>query len=122
MYEGLAIEIKKSIVIDHPGILVRNGTNWAVVHNSPATGGVVLSTLEEFSNGKKIYAPKRYKSRLHPYIIAQRARQRIGMKWTPLYNCQHFVNDACGLQVKSHDLNFIGFGTIFLLASVAFRR
>lgn len=107
LYEGAIIEVKIAGMIDHPGIIVHHGLGWGVIHNSYIAGGVVISTLDEFAGNRKIYLSNRYKTSINSFFIVQNAQSKLGTKWSPLYNCQHFVSDVCGLEPQSHDLNLI---------------
>ncbi len=122
LYSGQVIEIKKGLVIDHPGILVATCNGWCVVHNSQKAGKVEFCSLQEFMADGLLHLPTRYKSALQPTEIVRRAVNAIGRKWTPFYNCQHFVNEACGLGPKSHDLRAIGLLSAFLLVYYARAR
>lgn len=118
LYEGLIVEIKIFGLIDHPGVLIRNGLEWYVIHNSAIAGGVIMSPLHKFAEERELHFPKRYRSGKSPCLIAQAARSKLGTKWTPFYNCQHFVSDVAGLKPTSHDMNLIivliGVGTLTL--------
>jgi len=121
-YPGQVVEIKKGLVIDHPGILVATTMGWGVVHNSQKAGQVELCSLEDFLEGNLLHISTRYKTVLQPSEITQRAISAIGRKWTPFYNCQYFVNKACGLEPKSHDLRMLGLFGMFLFVCLARAR
>ncbi|MGH1378830.1 MAG: hypothetical protein ACRBB3_08405 [Alphaproteobacteria bacterium] len=122
-YEGAVIEVKIAGMIDHPGILVHDGLGWCVIHNSYIAGGVVISTLADFAGNRKIHFSSRYRNTANPFLIVKNARLKLGTKWSPLYNCQHFVSDVCGLKPQSHDLNLIcALVASFSLASMLVRR
>lgn len=106
-YEGMVVEVRVLGLIDHPGIVVRNGLGWAIIHNSMLSGKVVMTSDHGFSGGREIVVSTRYKSGLPPFMIARNARLKLGTSWTPLYNCQHFVSDVCGLEPTSHDLGLL---------------
>jgi len=120
--EGSIVEIKLFGLIDHPGIVVYNGYEQQVIHNSFKAGKVIMSPLSEFMDGHKLHFSTRYRSRKHPALIAQSAYSKLGKQWTPFYNCQHFVSDVAGLKPNSHDMNLIlllvGLGTL----GIALRR
>lgn len=122
LYSGQVIEIKKGLVIDHSGILVATDKGWGVVHNSQKAGQVELCSLEDFLEGSLLQVSTRYNSTLHPTEVTRQAIRAIGRKWTPFYNCQHFVNEACGLAPKSHDLRMLGLFSVFLLVYFARAR
>ncbi|MGN7503704.1 MAG: hypothetical protein ACTHPO_12050 [Alphaproteobacteria bacterium] len=118
-HEGTIVERKKAGIITHPGIIVIQGNKLMVIHNTPFSGGVVLSTLSEYSNGHDVIVSKKYTPSLPPFQIAANARSAIGQKWLLFFNCQHFVTWAAGHKPNSPDLNmayFLGFGALCLLA------
>ena len=123
LYEGKIIEVKKGLFVGHPGIIVWNGFEWNVIHNSPKSGKVIMSSLSEFAEGRKIYSSNRYQSNLPTSTIAHRARCRLGKSYSlASYNCQHFVTDACGITPKSHDLHAFAFVCVIGFMGLAFRR
>lgn len=121
-YEGLIVEVQKLGVIDHPGVLVRNGPDWDVIHNSPIAGEVIMSSIEDFTVNRKLSFPSRYRPEINPAVIAQNARLKLGKPWTPFYNCQHFVSEVAGLKPSSHDLKLIFFFMGLGVLSLALRR
>lgn len=123
LYEGLIVEVKKGLLIDHPGVIVWHRFGWYVIHNSPDSGEVILSSLDEFSGGRRIHFPNRYKSDLPANMVAQRAWKRLGKNYNlASYNCQHFVTDACGIAPKSHDLQAFAIVCAVGFMGLALRR
>lgn len=117
-YEGAIVERKKAGVITHPGIIVMQGYQLMVIHNTPFSGGVVMSPLDEYADGHDVVISKKYTSSLSPTQIAANARSALGQKWFLLFNCQHFVTWAAGHKPNSPDLNmacFLGLGALCIL-------
>jgi len=117
-YEGAIVERKKAGVVTHPGIVVMQGDQLMVIHNTPFAGGVVMSSMEEYASDHKVIISKKYTSSLLPSQVAKNARSALGQKWFLLFNCQHFVTWAAGHKPNSPDLKkacFLSIGALCLL-------
>lgn len=121
-YEGTIVERKKAGVITHPGIVTMQGHQLMVIHNTPFSGGVVMSSMEEYANGHDVIISKKYTSSLLPSQVARNAQSALGQKWFLLFNCQHFVTWAAGHEPNSPDLNMACFLSIGVLCLLSLRR
>ncbi len=121
-YEGAIVERKKAGVITHPGIVVMHGHQLMVIHNTPFSGGVVMSLVEEYANGCDVIISKKYTSTLPSSQVARNARSALGQKWFLLFNCQHFVTWAAGHEPNSPDLNMACFLSVGALCLLALKR
>ncbi|WP_236607756.1 lecithin retinol acyltransferase family protein [Sandaracinus amylolyticus] len=84
----------------------RNGPDgWPqVVHKSKRRGVVAEESWSEFAAGRPVHVIG-YLGTASPDVVIARARARIGERWSPLRNCQHFVR-ACHAVVEcSPDLD-----------------
>jgi Lecithin retinol acyltransferase len=93
-------------LVRHPGIVT--GRDWlgrvCVISNSQRRGGVFEETLQEFAGGDAVVLLGR-PDVLAPQEVIGRARSRAGQPWNLFtWNCEHFVNWAHGLPVKSPQL------------------
>jgi hypothetical protein len=88
----------------HVGIYVgpRTPDGRCVVHNDKG-GGVVLSTLAEFSGGAQVYVEKPATGNWQEReAIAQRAIALLGQKFDLLtFNCEHLANLAQNQRAES---------------------
>lgn len=118
-YNGMIVYIHIFGLIEHPGVVFWTGAEWKVIHNS-FWNGVTISTIDNFRNGKLIYVSKRYVTHRSSSLIVEQALSKLGQKWSPNYNCQHFVSDCCGLKPFSQDyeafklIGILGLGTLIL--------
>lgn len=118
-YEGAIVERKKAGVITHPGVVVIQEHQLMVIHNTPFSGGIIMSTVDEYANGHDIVISKKYTSSLSSLQVATNARSALGRKWFLFFNCQHFVTWAAGHEPNSPDLNMafvLSIGAFCLLA------
>lgn len=113
MPEGTVLKTKKNGIIDHLGIVLYEGTDQKIIHNTPKLGGVVVTSVEEFCGGEEFYIMK-HETSLPLWRIAENARALSGKRWSLFYNCQHFVEEACGRKPFSYQLNQL---TLLLFAS-----
>jgi hypothetical protein len=93
-----------------------------VIHNTPFSGGVVMSSMEEYANGHEVIISQKYTSSLLPSQVARNARSALGQKWFLLFNCQHFVTWAAGHEPNSPDLNMACLLSVGALCLLALRR
>jgi hypothetical protein len=76
-------------VYEHHGIDCGDGT---VIHYRKGTETITRTSLEEFTDGRPIYA-KHYKVSYIPDVVIRRAESRLGeQQYNLLYNnCEHFA-------------------------------
>ena len=97
--------------IEHVGLLSdRVGADGlpAVVHSSKLQGVVGETSMSAFV--ERAQGPMRivgYPGALPPAAVLARARARIGERWSPFSNCEHFVSYAHGLEPRSPQLDRI---------------
>ena len=96
----------------HVGIYIGNGS---VVHNDKG-GGVVRTTLAEFSAGGAVMLQKRVTTDyFQQQAIAQRALSLIGSQFNVIhFNCEHAANWAQSGRVESEQLQ----GAVIVLLAV----
>lgn len=86
-----------------------------VISSSAKHRGVAEEDWAEFSGGREVY-PVPWYSRTSGAETVRQARLRIGREYhAALYNCEHFVRDCYGLDVRSPQARRIG----YTLAGVA---
>lgn len=120
MYEGMVVEVDIGPVT-HPGVVVRNGLGWGIIHNA-LFKEVTLSSVDEFSSGRTIRPSNRYQSQKPAWQVVQDAYAKIGTPWSLGYNCQHFVSDVLGLARRSHDMEAITLITSLIVLGIIFRQ
>lgn len=95
---------------NHVGIYVgRQPFGGEVLHNDKV-GGVILSSLAEFSNGKFIYLHKKGPDDYFAQVtVVSRALSLLGRKFDLLtFNCEHAANFAQAGETKSPQLQLAG--------------
>jgi len=120
--EGTIIKRKKMHVVDHPGVVVHESGRVMVIHNTPGRG-VVMETVDEFSQGQPIKEAKEYNSSLSQWEIVRNARCALarGRQWGLFTNnCEHFISEVMGKRKESIQLQAAMFG--FLSAIVILSR
>lgn len=91
----------------HPGIVTGfliDGTPL-VTSNSLRRGGVVEETIQDFALGGMVWS-NGFRGHLPRAAVVANARAMIGRKWTPGFNCEHFVRVAAGEEPFSPQLMF----------------
>jgi hypothetical protein len=94
------------MLVHHVGIVVGEDA-WGevlVVSKSRTRGGVVEETLEQFSGGRGWTYHPELRGRLPGWLVADRARRRLGERWRAGSNCEHFVREVHGLPSDSPQL------------------
>ncbi len=98
---------------DHYGISDGNGL---VYENSKTKGGPRVTTLDEFSAGRKIKNIGKL-GKLSPNAIVSRAKWSINnkKKYKLLTNnCEHFIREVCNVDIKSPQVRAKLFSAVFL--------
>lgn len=114
---GEVISIPVYDFVDHWGVYVGNGF---VISNSKRKNGVVLQTVQDFSEGKNIRRIG-YLGALSPFLVVENAYSLLGRDWDLFDNCQHFAHIVHGMKPKSYQLR-LAFAGAVLLAGVCFMR
>ena len=97
---------------EHVGISDGKGF---VYENAYRTGGRGRVLLEEFSDGKKIVDIGILPGSPEPDIIIKNAENAISdkKKYNVLFNnCEHFVREVCGVDIKSPQIQQAILGTV----------
>ena len=104
----------------HKGILF---PDQRVLHASKEKGKVVLDTIENFSEGKRIHALG-YPGRLAPDQVISRGLELYGQRYRLIRNnCEHLVAHAHGLPKSSPQLNaWLMVGVVGVTAAAIIRR
>ena len=127
LHEGDKVWVIGQAGVRHYGIVVSQWSKLRVIHNSKATGRVVIDDIYSFSGGATINIEKR------PYpgyesVITERAFSLLGTEYDLLFNCEHFVNYVYTGVAESPQLqNFVELGMVVgflagLLSSTSDRR
>jgi cell wall-associated NlpC family hydrolase len=104
----------------HKGILLPGGR---VLHASKEKGRVVVDSLEDFSEGRRVHVLG-YPSRLAPDQVIARALELHGRPYRLFGgNCDHLVRHAHGLSKTSPQLNaWLAVGVVGMTAAAIIRR
>jgi len=94
---------------NHPGIV---SDRWSsdgkpmVISNSRRRGCVAEESWSEFARGGRV-AIRESRSGREGLAVVARARARLGQPWSLIsFNCEHFVEYACGRPVRSAQLQY----------------
>jgi len=90
----------------HVGIVTNQskGGSPAVISNSGAHGGIVEQSWDEFRGNNPVRVDG-YPGKMPVSTVLSRARSKIGTRYSLLiWNCEHFVRYAHGLQQQSPQL------------------
>lgn len=104
----------------HKGIVSDRAHNGKpmVFACSAKTGKVLEETWDQFAEGSDVTV-EGYLGTLHPLLVIERARACIGKRYQFfVFNCEHFVYTAHGLELQSPQLQATGI-VLTLLAAVA---
>lgn len=89
-----------------------------VAHNSQRFGGVRMSPISEFSEGRKVKVYPQSTPR-SPETIQQRIRELLGKPYNVLsFNCEHFVSEVQQGRARSPQLA-LWFGAVLIGGAVA---
>ena len=112
LHEGDKVWVIGQAGVRHYGIVVSQWSKLRVIHNSKATGRVVIDDIDSFSGG----APINIENRAYPgyeSVITERAFSLLGTEYDLLFNCEHFVNYVYTGVAESPQLqNFVGIGIV----------
>jgi hypothetical protein len=76
-----------------------------VISNSRRRGGAFEECWSEFSGGMPVTV-KEARSGAQGHTTVTRARSMLGAAWRPVeFNCEHFVEEACGRTRRSAQLH-----------------
>jgi hypothetical protein len=106
----------------HHGVVRRvEGPYIEVIHNVK-NGGVILSSLEEFSEGGLVSLERRPSSPAHARLILATADANLGKPYSAFYqNCEHFCWFCYTLEPKSATVQaFVTLAAVGVLALAAF--
>jgi hypothetical protein len=93
----------------HRGIVSDRFVNYEpmVISSSARAGGVVEETWSTFAAGQRVYVED-YPSDLPPWVVVQRARSLVGVKYNLLNaNCEHLAAYAHGGAPDSPQVAFV---------------
>lgn len=102
--------------IEHVALITDEGT---VIHSSKENGVVAEEPVHAFIHGRQVRALGSIDwGRLQ--TAKWRGRAKLGERWTPLNNCEHFISEICGSERQSPQLKkwllsaFIVLGGLYL--------
>lgn len=110
--------------VQHTGIVSHAAPgDVRIIHKSKSRGRVVEDTVAGFSGGAPV-SRVGYPGKLPPEAVVERARARLGERWTHRRNCQHFVAGVHGAPFRSGDADRAALFLLFAFgaAAVASRR
>ena len=86
--------------IEHVALITDEGT---AIHSSKENGVVTEEPIHALVHGRQVRVLGSIDwGRLH--AAKWRGRARIGERWSPLNNCEHFVSEICGSERQSPQL------------------
>jgi hypothetical protein len=111
----------------HQGIVWRilrvgDGFYIEIVHNVK-NRGVIVSSLEDFSEGGRVFLERRPSSPEHARLILATANENLGKAYSAFsQNCEHFCWFCYTWEPKSETVQaFVGLAAVGLLALLAFK-
>lgn len=118
---GTVVSIPVFLFYRHKGVVSERsyGGKPMVIACSAKTGKVQEETWDAFAEGKDV-TMEGHLGRLHPLAVVQRARGSIGKRYDLfVWNCEHFVFYAHGLEPQSPQLATTGLITGLCLGLAA---
>jgi hypothetical protein len=80
-----------------------------IIDNSQGRGSVGYQTLEQFANGKPVWIERPARSWFEANAIIARAEAHLQRPYDLLlFNCEHLVTAALGLEAESGQLQALG--------------
>jgi hypothetical protein len=124
---GTSREVGDIIRIQYPGFMhvgvyvgAQDFRGGCVVHNSKL-GGVILSTLDEFSGGAQIFIHRKATGNWFQLeAVAHHALSLLGKKYDLLaFNCEHAANWAQQGKAESPQISVLAIIALFLFGGFA---
>lgn len=91
----------------HYGVVIQNGQNTDVMHNTPDVGGTLIEPLDSFLQTRRIVSVSRsWLNSLSREELLQRYAMARGRFDLISYNCEHFVERMQGNSIMSFQVVF----------------
>lgn len=110
MTSGDVIKTQGSAVFPlvlHHGVVLQDGSNTFVMHNTPDKGGAVIEPLPSFLETRRIVSiTPSHLNNLSNTELINRFKTSAGRFDLISYNCEHFVERMLGRKIQSTQLVF----------------